>query len=97
MDVNNTSEAISYHQILAKGIDHTCDDNGNNLPNTEEEADVTSIHYINATNEISINDDDNSIHKYYALLLSSGIMRMYRLYQNIIQQNKELIVIKNHY
>ena len=52
-------------------MDHTCDDNGNNLPNIEEEADVTSIHSINAKNEISMNYDDNYIHKYYAPFLSS--------------------------
>ena len=34
--------------------------------------DVTSIHYINATNEISMNYDDNYIHKYYAPFLSSN-------------------------
>ena len=39
--------------------------------NTEGEADVTSINSINATNDISINDDDNFIHKYYASFLSS--------------------------
>ena len=33
--------------------------------------DVTSIHSINAINDISIKDDDNFIHKYYAPFLSS--------------------------
>ena len=32
---------------------------------------MTSINSINATNDISINDDDNFIHKYYASFLSS--------------------------
>ena len=39
--------------------------------NTEEEADVTSINSINATNDISMKYDGNFIHKYYAPLLSS--------------------------
>ena len=46
-------------------IDHTCDDNGINLLNTEEEADVTAIQYINVTNYIYMNDDGHFIHKYY--------------------------------
>ena len=33
--------------------------------------DVTSIQYINGTNDISINDDANYIHKYYAPFLPS--------------------------
>ena len=32
---------------------------------------VASIHSINATNDIYMNDDENFIHKYYALFLSS--------------------------
>ena len=52
-------------------IDHICDDNGINLVNTEEESDITSINSINATNDISMNDDDNYIHKYYTILLQS--------------------------
>ena len=31
-----------------------------------------SIHYINTTNDISMNYDDNFIHKYYAPFLSSN-------------------------
>ena len=42
-----------------------------NLLNTEEEADITYIQYINGTNDISINYDGNCIHKYYAPFLSS--------------------------
>ena len=49
----------------------SCDYSGNNVLNIEEEADVTSIHSINETNDISMNDDDNFIHKYYAPFLSS--------------------------
>ena len=52
-------------------IDHTCDDNGINLLNTEEEAYATSIKYINGTNKISMNDDESFIHKYYAPFLPS--------------------------
>ena len=33
---------------------------------------MTPIHFINATNYISMNDDDNFIHKYYAPFLSSN-------------------------
>ena len=35
--------------------------------------DDTCINAINETNEISMNDDDNYIHKYYATFLSSNI------------------------
>ena len=70
-DGNNTSEEISSHRNPAEVIDHTCDDNGSNLLNIEEEADLSSIHSINATNDISMNYDDNLIHKYYAPFLSS--------------------------
>ena len=52
-------------------MDHTFDENGNNVLNIEEEADVASIHYINATNDISTNNDENYMHKYYAPFLSS--------------------------
>ena len=34
-DDNNTSEDISCHQNSSEVIDHTCDDNGNNLLNIE--------------------------------------------------------------
>ena len=75
MDENNTSEEISSHQNSIKNsteaIYHTCYDNGINLPNTEEGADVIYIHSINATNDIFMNDDENFIHKYYAPFLSS--------------------------
>ena len=33
--------------------------------------DVTSIQSINGTNDISINDDENVIHEYYAPFLQS--------------------------
>ena len=72
MDEKNISEKISYHYNSAELIYHTCDDNGINLINTEEEEDVASIHSINGTNDISMNDDDNFIHKYYAPFLSSN-------------------------
>ena len=38
---------MSSHHDSEKVIDHTCDNNGINLLNTEEEADVTPIHSIN--------------------------------------------------
>ena len=34
--------------------------------------DVTYINSINATNDVSMNDYDNSIYKYYATFLSSN-------------------------
>ena len=69
--VNNTSEEISYNQNSAEVIDHTCDYNGINLINIEEEADVTAIHSINTTNYISMNDDKKFIHKHYVPFLSA--------------------------
>ena len=51
---------------------HTCDDNGNNILNTDEETDFISIHYINATNDISMNYYDNFINRYDAPFLSSN-------------------------
>ena len=70
-DENNASEEISSHKNSTGVIYHTCDDNGINLLNTQEEADVTSIQSINRTNDISINYDENMIHKYYAPFLPS--------------------------
>ena len=61
---------MSSHKNSVEVIDHACDDNQINLFNTDEEADITSIHSINATNDISRNDDDNFIGKHYAPFLS---------------------------
>ena len=44
-------------------MDHTCDENGNNVRNIEERADFTSVHSTNTTNTISMNDDENYMHK----------------------------------
>ena len=66
MGENNINEVISCYRNPAEVIDHICDDNGNNLFNTEEEADSKSIHSINVNNDTNIKDDDNFIHKYYA-------------------------------
>ena len=52
-------------------IDHTCYYNGINSLDIEEEAGVTSTRSINGTNDISMNDDENFIHKYYAPFLPS--------------------------
>ena len=65
------SEALLSHHSSAEVIYYTCDGNGNNLLDIEEEADVTSIHYINANIYISINDDKTFIHRYYTPILSS--------------------------
>ena len=67
MDEKYISEEISSHHNSAEVIDHTCDDNGNNILNTEEEGAITSTHYINETNYISMKDDDNSIHTFKSL------------------------------
>ena len=64
------------------------------LLNTEDEAAVTPIHFINATNYIYINEDDNFIHKYCAQFYHQIIMKMYLMYQNTIQQNEEFFVTK---
>ena len=40
------------------------------ISNTKEELDGTSIPSINWANDISMNDDDNFIQKYYAPFLS---------------------------
>ena len=69
MDDNTSSEEIASHNNSTVLIDHTRDDNGINLLNTEEESDVTSIQYISGTNGISINEDENFIHKYYVPFL----------------------------
>ena len=71
-DDHNKNEEISCHQNSEEVIDHTCDDNGDNLHNIEEVTDATSIHYINATTNIYMNYDKNYIHKYYAPLLLSN-------------------------
>ena len=63
------SEEVSSHQNSSEIIYNTQDDNVINLLNTEYEAYVTSIHSINETNNRSINDEKNYIHKYYATLL----------------------------
>ena len=70
MDENNISKEISCHQNSEKFIDHIYDDNGEQLLNTEEEVDVTSIHSFNTTDYINMKDYDNIIHKYYAPFLS---------------------------
>ena len=44
---NNASEELGSHQNSTRLIAHKCYDNGINLLNTEEEADVTSIQSIN--------------------------------------------------
>ena len=69
-------------------MDNTCDENVNNVLNIEEEAYVTSIHSINAANDISMNNDENYIHKYYAPFYHQRIMNMFLLYHNIIQRNE---------
>ena len=63
-DQNRISEEISSHQNSAQLTFHKCDIKEINIVNTDEEVDVTSVHAINATNDISKNDDLNHIHKY---------------------------------
>ena len=71
MDDKNSSEGILFHHNSIGIIYHTCDDNGINLLNTFKKVDVISIHSINGTNDIYMNDDENFIHKYYAPFLPS--------------------------
>ena len=83
-------------------IDHTCDYNVINILNTEEEAGVTSIQYINITNDISMNYYEHFIHKYYAPFLPSNNNKYvssgseYDSAKRIIHHNKNnfLIIIK---
>ena len=51
-------------------MDHTCDENGNIVLNVEK-TDITYIHSINSTNNVSMNEDDKYNYKYYAPFLSS--------------------------
>ena len=71
-DEKNTSEEVSSHQNSAEVIYHTCDYNEINLLYIQKEACITSIYSINATNDISMNNDNNFIHKYYAPFLLSN-------------------------
>ena len=96
-DQNNISKEITSHQISVKLIDHERDDNGTSLVNTYKELYVKSIHSINATNDISMNDNDNYIHKYYVPFYHQRTMKIFLQDQNIIQQNKEFIIIKHYY
>ena len=42
MGENSINEGISSHRNSSEVTDHICDDNGNNLINTEEEAYATN-------------------------------------------------------
>ena len=84
---NNITEDISSHQNSAEIIDHALDENGINLFNTKEAVDIKSINSINETNQISINDDENYIHEYYAPFYYQITMNMYLQDQNMIHQN----------
>ena len=55
---------------------------------------MTSIHSINTTNDIDMNDNDNFIHKYYAPFYHQIIMEIYLLDQNMINQNEDFVVKK---
>ena len=57
---------MSYNRNQEELIYHICDDNGNNVLKIEEEVSVTSINSINTSNDISIYDDENVTHIYYA-------------------------------
>ena len=43
-------------------MDHTCDENGNIVLNVEK-TDITYIHSINSTNNVSMNEDDKYNYK----------------------------------
>ena len=59
--------------------------------------DATSIHSINATNDIYMNDDDNFIHRHCAPFFCQGTMKMYLMDYNMIHQNEQFIVIKQYF
>ena len=94
MDDNNPSENIASNKNSTVVIDHKYDENGINLLNTEEEADVTYIQYINGTNGISTSDDKNFRSKGVTNFYHQKIMKIYLLDQNMIQQNEEYVLIK---
>ena len=94
MDDNTSSEEIEYHNNSTGVIDHTFDGNWINLLNTEEEVDVTSIQYINGTNEIYMNADEKVSIKIMHHFYNQRIMKMYPPDQNIVQRNEEYSVIK---
>ena len=71
MEDGNASEEIVSHHNSTGVIYHTYNDKVINLLNKEEEADITSIQSIHGTNDISMNYDENFIHKYYAPFLPS--------------------------
>ena len=54
MGENGISEGISSHRNSSEVIYHIFYYNGKKLLNTEEEANVASIHSINANNDISM-------------------------------------------
>ena len=54
MDEKNISEETSSHHNSSEVIYHIFYYNGKKLLNTEEEANVASIHSINANNDISM-------------------------------------------
>ena len=72
MDDNTASEEIEFPQNSSVLIHHTCEENGINLLNAEEEVDATSIKSMNGTNDICMNYNENFIHKYYASCLPSN-------------------------
>ena len=88
------SEEISSYQNLSEVIDHTCDENGNNLLNSEEErmshpfiiSMQLNTYVVIIIKTLSI----NIMHHLYHQI----IIKIYLLDQNIIQQNKLYVVIK---
>ena len=60
---NDINEENSSHKISLEIIDHVCDGIGMDLDHIEKEVNVTYIHSTNETNQISINDDANVLHK----------------------------------
>ena len=57
-DKNHISDEYLYHHNWEEKIDHTLDENGINLVNTEKEMDFTSINSINETNHISMKHNE---------------------------------------
>ena len=57
-------------------------------------ADATSIHHINATNDTSMNYEENFIHKYYEPFYQQRTTKMYLMDQGKIQKNQHFFAIK---
>ena len=56
--------------------------------------DVTCINYTNETNDISMNDDGNLFHKYYAPFNHQITTQIYLQEHNMIKKSSEFVIIE---